>query len=75
MPHTQEELASYKYKASVLFSIFGEKSLEATNQVISTLEELLRLEDSEFIAISLGYWYNVEAEIKRQDEENINKTV
>lgn len=68
MSFTQEELASYKYKADVLFSIFGDKSLEATNQVISTLEELLRLEDSEFIAISLGYWFNVEAELKKRLE-------
>ena len=66
MSFTQEELASYSHKADILFSVFGEKSLEATNQVISTLEELLRWEDSEFIAISLGYWYNVEAELKKR---------
>ncbi len=68
MAHTQEELASYKYKAEVLFSVFGEKSLEAINQVTSTLEELLRWVDSEFIAISLGYWYNVEAEIRQYEK-------
>lgn len=66
MPHTQEELASYSHKADVLFSTFGKKSLKVSNQVITTLEELLRWEDNEFIAISLGYWYNVEAELKQR---------
>lgn len=68
MSFTQEELASYKYKADVLFSIFGEKSLETANQVIITLENILRYEDSEFVAIELGYWFNVEAELKRRLE-------
>lgn len=64
MAHTQEELASYKRKAEILFSVFGEKSLQAANQVIWTLENILRYDDSEFVAIELGYWFNVEAELK-----------
>lgn len=65
MSFTQEELASYNYKAEILFSIFGDKSLEAVNQVIWTLENILRWDDSEFVAIELGYWFNVEAELKQ----------
>lgn len=65
MAHTQEELASYKHKAEILLSIFGDKSFKTANQVISTLENILRYDDSEFVAIELGYWFNVEAELKR----------
>ncbi len=65
MAHTQEELTSYKYRAEVLFSVFGEKSWEVVNQVIWTLENILRYDDSEFVAIELGYWFNVEAELKK----------
>lgn len=65
-------IMSYKEKVDRLFLIFGEKRLKAVEMLIEELEELIEQDDSEFIAISLGYWYNVEAEIKRQDEENIN---
>jgi hypothetical protein len=65
MAHTQEELVSYKHKAEILFSIFGDKSWEAVNQVIWTLENILRWDDSEFVAIELGYWFNVEVELKK----------
>jgi hypothetical protein len=65
MAHTQEELASYKHKAENLFSIFGKKGLKVVEQVTNTLENLLGWDDSEFIAIELGYWYNVEVELKK----------
>ena len=64
---------TYKEKADYLFLVFGEKRKEATWEIQTALEELLEQEDSEFAAISLGYWYNVEAEINRQDEERIAK--
>jgi hypothetical protein len=59
---------SYKEKADYLSLIFGEKRKEVTWEIQTALEEVLEKEDSEFVAIDLGYWYNVEAEIKRQDE-------
>jgi hypothetical protein len=59
---------SYKEKADYLFLIFGEKRKEVVWEIQTALEEVLEKEDSEFVAIDLGYWYNVEAEIKRQDE-------
>ena len=66
---------NYKEKADRLFLIFGEKRLKAVEMLIEELEQLIEQDDSEFIAISLGYWYNVEAEIKKQDEEDINQTM
>ena len=39
--HTEKELKSYKDKAQELTSIFGEKSLDAVEQITTTLENLL----------------------------------
>lgn len=68
MAHTQEELASYKHKAENLNSVFGVQSIEVVEQVTNTLENLLKWDDSEFIAIELGYWYNVKSILKIMHE-------
>ena len=73
MAHTEKELKSYKDKAQELTSIFGEKSLDAVEQIATTLENLLAWDDSEFTAVELGYWYNVEAELKKEPEEEFLK--
>jgi len=59
---------NYKEKADYLFTIFGEKRINTVFEIQNVLEDLLAVDDSEFTSIELGYWYNVEAEIKRQDE-------
>ena len=68
MPHTEKELQSYKDKAQELTSIFGEKSLDAVEQITTTLENLLAWDDSEFTSVELGYWYNVESILKIMHE-------
>ncbi len=73
MAHTEKELKSYKDKAQELTSIFGEKSLKVVEQITTTLENLLAWDDSEFTAVELGYWYNVEAELKKEPEEEFLK--
>ena len=73
MAHTEKELQSYKDKAQELTSIFGEKSLDAVEQITTTLENLLAWDASEFTAVELGYWYNVEAELKKEPEEEFLK--
>lgn len=55
MAHTQEELASYKHKAENLNSVFGVQSIKVAEEVINTLETLLRWGGNEFISIELGY--------------------
>ena len=59
---------SYKEKADYLFTIFCEKRINTVFEIQNVLEGLLAVDDNEFTGIELGYWYNVEAEIKRQDE-------
>ena len=68
MAHTEKELQSYKDKAQELTLIFGEKSLKVVEQITTTLENLLAWDDSEFTAVELGYWYNVESILKIMHE-------
>ena len=68
MAHTQEELASYKHKAENLNSVFGVQSIKVAEEVISTLETLVRWDGNEFVAIELAYWYNVQSVLKIMHE-------
>jgi len=66
--YTDKELQSQKDKAQELSSIFGDKSLKAVEQITTTLENLLAWDYSEFTAVELGYWYNVESILKIMHE-------
>ena len=66
--YTDKELQSYKDKAQEISLIFGEKSLKVVEQITTTLENLLAWDDSEFTAVELGYWYNVESILKIMHE-------
>ena len=68
--HTEKELQSYKDKAQELLSIFGDKSTKVVEQITNTLEEVLAWDSNEFIAVELGYWYNVYAELTKEPEED-----
>ena len=71
--HTEKELQSYKDKAQELLSIFGDKSEKVVEQVTNTLENLLSWDSNEFTGVELGYWYNVDAELTREPEEEFLK--
>ena len=73
--YTEKELQSQKDKAQEISSIFGEKSLKVVEQITTTLENLLAWDDSEFTAVELGYWYNIEAELKKECKDEVREKI
>jgi len=73
--YTEKELQSQKDKAQEISSIFGEKSLKVVEQITTTLENLLAWDGSEFTAVELGYWYNIEAELKEECKADIREKI